>query len=139
VELSTHADKLRADANALGGPWEKLWIAMYSKASRDKALADAGLIDWREPYRKAIVHEAIATRLGESAISIAVDGLRSPFTGVSLTAIPVRRAWLPKGELPDGLRGKASATTIDINGVTLTYDRLGLRMAATVDDAFKED
>lgn len=124
VELATHADKLRADAETLGGPWEHLWTKLYSDAFRKQTLADAGLIDWGQPYRKAIVHEAIATRLGESALSLAVSGLSSPLTGKPITVVPVRMA---KGELSPDLFGTAVGDTIDVAGVTLIYDRLGLR------------
>jgi CRISPR-associated endonuclease/helicase Cas3 len=127
VELATHADKLRQDAEALGGAWAKLWTAQYSKVGQDEALAEAGLIDWKEPYRRALVSEAIATRLGEGMISLAVDNLKSPFTGDAISAIPVRRAWLPKGELPDDLRAKAIGKSIDAGGTILTYDRFGVR------------
>jgi CRISPR-associated endonuclease/helicase Cas3 len=132
VELATHADKLRQDAEALGGAWAKLWTARYSKMARDEALAEAGLVDWQEPYRRALVSEAIATRLGEGMVSLAVDDLKSPFTGDAISAIPVPRAWLPKGELPDDLRAKAIGSIVDANGTMLIYDRLGLRPAQMV-------
>lgn len=132
VELATHADKLRADAEALGGAWERLWTKIYAKASKDKALADAGLINWNEPYRRAIVHDAIATRLGEGAVAVEVDGgLTSPFTGRSLKVVPVLRRWLPPGEFPTDFRGTAVGSKIYMLGVTFVYDRLGLRREGT--------
>jgi len=129
VELATHADRLRNDAMELGGRWERLWSALYSKGALNAATADAGVVDWQRPYRDALVLEAIATRLGEGTLSIAVDSLRSPFTGYPITAIPVPRRWLPDGDLPEVLRGAAVGDQIEIDGTALIYDRFGLRPA----------
>ena len=65
-------------------------------------LADASQIDWRRPYREALVNEWLPTRLGDGTITVAVKNLVSPFTGQKIDALPIPGRWLRGVVLPDG-------------------------------------
>ena len=81
VERATHADYLREMAASLGGSWTDLWRELFDEAAIKAQLAEASLIDWKRPYREALVNEWLPTRLGEGTVTVAVENLVSPFTG----------------------------------------------------------
>jgi hypothetical protein len=125
VERATHADYLREMAESLGGRWTDLWRELFDKAAIDAQLAEASLIDWRRPYRDALVTEWLPTRLGDGAVTVAIRNLVSPFTQERLTALPIPGRWLrgisPPEEPVDALDGQ-----IQIGSKSFGYDRLGL-------------
>jgi hypothetical protein len=88
-------------------------------------LADASLIDWRRPYRDALVNEWLPTRLGDGTVTIAVRNLVSPFTGDEIKALPVPGRWL-RGSTPPGEQIDARDGRLRIGGQACTYGRLGL-------------
>jgi hypothetical protein len=88
VERATHADHLRKTAASLGGSWTDLWRDLFDEAAIKTQLAEASLIDWRRPYREALVNEWLPTRLGEGTVTVAVKNLVSPFTGQEIEALP---------------------------------------------------
>ena len=112
-------------AESLGGRWTDLWRELFDKAAIDAQLAEASLIDWRRPYRDALVTEWLPTRLGDGAVTVAVRNLVSPFTQERLTALPIPGRWLrgisPPEEPVDALDGR-----IQIGSNSFGYDRLGL-------------
>ena len=57
VERATHADYLRDMAVSLGGSWTDLWRELFDEAAIKAQLAEASLIDWRRPYREALVNK----------------------------------------------------------------------------------
>jgi len=94
VERATHADYLRQMAANLGGSWTDLWRDLFDGAAMKAQLAEASLIDWRRPYREALVNEWLPTRLGEGTVTVAVKNLVSPFTGQKIEALPIPGRWL---------------------------------------------
>jgi hypothetical protein len=125
VEQATHADYLREMAQSLGGHWSDLWRELFDKAAINAQLAQANLIDWRRPYRDALVNEWLPTRLGDGTVTIAVKNLVSPFTHEKLTALPIPGRWLrgitPPQEAVDAVGGQ-----VQIASQTFRYGRLGL-------------
>jgi len=125
VELATHADYLREMAGTLGRHWTDLWRELFEKAAIDAQLAQASLIEWRRPYRDALVNEWLPTRLGDGTVTVAVSNLASPFTQKRLTALPIPGRWLrgiaPPEEPIDAVDGH-----ILIGSKSFTYDRIGL-------------
>ena len=85
VERATHADYLREMAGSLGRRWTDLWRELFEKAAINAQLAEASLIDWRRPYRDALVTEWLPTRLGDGTVTVAVKNLVSPFTQEKLS------------------------------------------------------
>ena len=88
VERATHADYLRDMAVELGGHWTDLWRELFDEAAIKTQLAETSLIDWKRPYREALVNEWLPTRLGEGTVTVAVENLLSPFTGRELRLSP---------------------------------------------------
>jgi hypothetical protein len=88
-------------------------------------LAEASLIDWRRPYREALVNEWLPTRLGEGTVTVAVKSLGSPFTGQKIEALPIPGRWLRGVVLAEdpinSVRGNFRIGTQEF-----TYDRLGI-------------
>jgi CRISPR-associated endonuclease/helicase Cas3 len=128
VERATHADHLRQMAASLGGSWIDLWRELFDDAAIKSQLAEASLIDWRRPYREALVNERLPTRLGEGTVTVAVEDLVSPFTGEEIEALPIPGRWLRGIALPDE-PVNASNGQLRIGTQNFTYDRLGIRRA----------
>jgi len=128
VERATHADHLRQLAGLLGSNWENLWRRLFDDAAMKAQLAEANLVDWARPYRDALVNEWLPTRLGDGTVTVAVENLRSPFTGGTVEALPVPGRWLRGLPLPeasiDALDGR-----LQIGPLNLRYDLLGLQKA----------
>jgi len=126
VERATHADYLREMAASLGGNWNDLWRELFDEAAIKAQLAEASLIDWRRPYREALVNEWLPTRLGEGTVTVAVENLVSPFTGQEIEALPIPGRRLRGTVLPDepitAVEGQ-----LRIGTQNYTYDRLGIR------------
>ena len=101
VERATHADYLRDMAASLGGSWTDLWRELFDEAAIKAQLAEASLIDWKRPYREALVNEWLPTRLGEGTVTVAVENLVSPFTGQQIKALPIPGRWLRGIVLPE--------------------------------------
>src|SRR5262249_62036507 len=101
VERATHADYLREMAAGLRGSWVDLWRELFDEAAIKVQLAEASLIDWRRPYREALVNEWLPTRLGEGTVTVAVENLVSPFTGQQIEELPIPGRRLPGTILPD--------------------------------------
>jgi CRISPR-associated endonuclease/helicase Cas3 len=125
VERATHADYLRENASALGGQWVELWRDLYDDAAMKAQLAEASLIDWRRPYREALVNEWLPTRLGDGTVTVAVRNLASPFTGEEINALPVPARWL-RGATPPTEPIEVHDGRLMIGATECTYDRLGL-------------
>ena len=123
VERATHADHLRGEAERLGGAWIRLWERLYSDESRQRQLADAGLVDWHRDYAEAVVNERIATRLGEGTIDIEVH-LVSPFDRTPISRIPVPRRWLK--DIPTTADVTSEGNEIVIGNDRFFYDAAGL-------------
>jgi hypothetical protein len=99
---------------------------LFEEAALKAQLAEASLIDWRRPYREALVNEWAPTRLGEGAVTVAVKDLSSPFTGEEIKALPIPSRWLRGTSLPDE-RIEAINRQLSIGTQQFTYDRLGLQ------------
>jgi len=126
VEQATHADYLHQMAALLGGSWTDLWRNLFDEAAIQAQLAEASLIDWKRPYREALVSEWLPTRLGEGTVTVAVKNLASPFTGQEITALPIPSRWLRGAVLPDEPIN-AVDEQLRIGTQNYTYDRLGIR------------
>jgi CRISPR-associated endonuclease/helicase Cas3 len=126
VERATHADYLREMAAALGGSWTDLWRELFDEAALKAQLAEASLIDWRRPYREALINERLPTRLGEGTVTVAVENLVSPFTGQRIEALPIPGRWLRGTALPHG-PVNALDGQLHIGTQNFAYDRLGVR------------
>jgi CRISPR-associated endonuclease/helicase Cas3 len=126
VERATHADYLREMAESLGGSWTDLWRELFDDAAIRSQLAEASLIDWKRPYREALVNERLPTRLGEGAITVAVKDLVSPFTGQEIEALPIPARWLRGITLPDEPVNAFDGQLL-VGTQNFTYDRLGIR------------
>jgi len=126
VERATHADYLHQIAESLGGSWMDLWRNLFDEAAIRAQLAETSLIDWKRPYREALVNEWLPTRLGEGTVTAAVNGLVSPFAGQEIKALPIPGRWLRGAVLPDepiiAEGGQFRVGTQDY-----IYDRLGTR------------
>jgi CRISPR-associated endonuclease/helicase Cas3 len=126
VERATHADYLRELAGSLGGSWSDLWRELFDEAALEAQLANASIIDWRRPYRDALVNDWLPTRSGEGSIAIAVENLFSPFTGQAIEAVPVPARWLRGSVLPEKpIPAVNGQLRIGIQNVT--YSRLGIQ------------
>jgi hypothetical protein len=130
VERATHADYLRERAAALGGFWSDLWRELFDDGAMKAQLAEASLIDWRRPYREALVNEWLPTRLGDGTITVAVRGLVSPFTGSEIDALSVPVRWLRDALQADELI-EVRDGRLKIGDVDYTYNRLGLLKTAS--------
>jgi CRISPR-associated endonuclease/helicase Cas3 len=126
VERATHADYLRERAAALGGLWIDLWRDIFDDGAIKAQLAEASLIDWRRPYRNALVSEWLPTRLGEGTVTVAVKKLLSPFTGQEIKALPIPGRWLHGARLPDEPINAADGQ-FRIGTQDYAYGRLGIR------------
>jgi CRISPR-associated endonuclease/helicase Cas3 len=126
VERATHADHLRERAAVLGGVWIDLWRELFDDAAMKAQLAEASLIDWRRPYRCALLNEWLPTRLGDGTVTIAVRNLVSPFTDDEIKALPVPGRWL-RGSAPPDEPIDARDGRLRIGDQACTYGRLGLR------------
>jgi CRISPR-associated endonuclease/helicase Cas3 len=125
VERATHADYLREMAGSLGGHWTDLWRELFDEAAINAQLAQANLIEWRRPYRDALVREWLPTRLGDGTVTVAVKNLVSPFTQGKLAALPIPGRWL-RGITPPDEAIDATDSQILIGSKSFGYDRLGL-------------
>ena len=125
VERATHADYLREMAESLGGRWTDLWRELFDEAAINAQLAQANLIEWRRPYRDALVREWLPTRLGDGTVTVAVKNLVSPFTQGKLAALPIPGRWL-RGITPPDEAIDATDSQILIGSKSFGYDRLGL-------------
>jgi CRISPR-associated endonuclease/helicase Cas3 len=126
VEKATHADYLRELATSLGGNWNDLWRDLFDEAANKAQLAEASLIDWRRPYREALVNEWLPTRLGEGTVTVAVKNVISPFTGQEIKAIPFPGRWLRGTTLPESpIEAVNGRLRIGTQGYT--YDCLGIQ------------
>jgi CRISPR-associated endonuclease/helicase Cas3 len=126
VERATHADHLREMAASLGGSWTDLWRELFDEAAINAQLAEASLVDWRRPYREALVNEWLPTRLGEGTITVAVENLVSPFTRQEVEALPIPGRWLRGTVLPEEPVNAVEAQ-LRIGMQNFSYDRLGIR------------
>jgi hypothetical protein len=126
VERATHADYLHEMAASLGGSWADLWLNLFDKAAIKAQLAEASLIDWKRPYREALVNEWLPTRLGEGTVTVAINGLVSPFTGQGIKALPIPGRWIRGAVLPDEPI-KAADRQFRIGTYVYTYDRFGVQ------------
>jgi CRISPR-associated endonuclease/helicase Cas3 len=125
VERATHADYLRERAAAFGGFWTDLWRELFDDGAMKAQLAEASLIDWARPYREALVNEWLPTRLGEGTITVAVQGLGSPFTGNEIDALSVPVRWL-RGARQGDKPIEVHDGRLKIGDFDCTYNRLGL-------------
>ena len=102
-----------------------MWRELFDQAAINAQGALANLIDWRRPYRYALVNEWLPTRLGDGTVTVAVKNLVSPFTQEKLTALPIPGRWLrgivPPEEAIDAVDGQ-----IQIGSKTFRYSHLGL-------------
>jgi CRISPR-associated endonuclease/helicase Cas3 len=130
VERATHAEYLRETAASLGGSWTDLWRDLFDEAAIKTQLAEASLIDWKRPYREALVNEWLPTRLGEGTVTVAVKNLVSPFTGEKIRALPIPGRWLRGAVLPDEPIN-AVDRQLRIGRQDYAYDRLGIRRLRT--------
>jgi CRISPR-associated endonuclease/helicase Cas3 len=130
VERATHADYLRERAADLGGHWVDLWRELFDDGMMKAQLAQSSLIDWRRPYREALVHEWLPTRLGDGTVTVAVRNLASPFTGDQIDALAVPGRWF-RGNFPPEEPIEVHRGHLSIGGQDCTYDRLGLLKAAS--------
>jgi hypothetical protein len=121
-----HADHLREMAASLGGSWTDLWRELFDEAAINAQLAEASLVDWRRPYREALVNEWLPTRLGEGTITVAVENLVSPFTRQEVEALPIPGRWLRGTVLPEEPVNAVEAQ-LRIGMQNFSYDRLGIR------------
>jgi CRISPR-associated endonuclease/helicase Cas3 len=126
VEQATHADHLHQMAASLGGSWTDLWRNLFDEAAIKAQLAEASLIDWKRPYRDALVNEWLPTRLGEGTVTVAVKNLVSPFTGQEIRALPIPGRWLRGAMLPDEPIDAVDGQ-LRIGTQNYTYDCLGIR------------
>src|SRR5207253_3411557 len=105
--------------------WIDLWRELFEGAAIKAQLAEASLIDWKRPYREALVNEWLPTRLGEGTVTVAVENLVSPFTGEKIKALPIPGRWLRGTVLPDepiaAIEGRLRIGLRDFG-----YDRLGI-------------
>jgi hypothetical protein len=112
-------------AGSLGGRWTDLWRELFDKAAINAQLAEASLIDWRRPYRDALVTEWLPTRLGDGTVTVAVKNLVSPFTQEKLAALPIPGRWLRGITLPQEAVDAANGQIL-IGSKSFGYNRLGL-------------
>ena len=103
-----------------------LWRNLFGEAAIRAQLAETSLIDWKRPYREALVNEWLPTRLGEGTVTVAVKGLVSPFTGDAIKALPIPGRWLRGAVLPDKPINAASGE-FRVGTHDYAYDRLGIR------------
>jgi CRISPR-associated endonuclease/helicase Cas3 len=134
VEQATHADYLRELAGSLDGYWVDLWRSLYDAAAIKAQLAEASVIDWGQPYRKALVDQWLPTRLGEGSVTVAVKNVVSPFTGQRIEALPILLRWLPKGQLLDAVLPRKNGPPVEaanqrfrLGGVEFAYSRFGIQ------------
>jgi CRISPR-associated endonuclease/helicase Cas3 len=127
VEQATHADHLKTVAEARGGVWRVLWRRLFEADAQRSQLGEASTIDWRRPYRENPVGEFLPTRLAAGTVTVAMQGLVSPFTGEPLDAIAVPARWLAASKVAPDTRGVAQATVVGVGALAMTYDRLGLQ------------
>ena len=125
VEMSTARQEL-ASAEKAAANREALPATQWAeKANVDAQLAEASLIDWRRPYRDALVTEWLPTRLGDGTVTVAPKNLVSPFTRERIAALPIPGRWLrgmtPPEEPVDAVDGQ-----IQIGSQFFHYGRLGL-------------
>ncbi len=130
VERATHADFLREMALSLGDNWSELWRELFDKAAINAQLAQASLIDWRRPYRDALVNEWLPTRLGDGTVTVAVKNLLSPFTQERLAALPIPGRWL-RGITPPEEAVETLGSQLQIGSRVFSYGRLGLTRMQT--------
>jgi hypothetical protein len=112
-------------AASLGGSWTVLWRDLFDEAAVKTQLAAASLIDWKRPYREALVNEWLPTRLGDGTITVAVKNLISPFTQEKLTDLPIPSRWLRGETLPIAPLDVVEAQ-MQIGAKVFRYDHLGL-------------
>lgn len=127
VELATHADQLKSLATSLGGAWPSLWRRLFDKNVQLSQLGENSIIDWSRPYRENLVGEFLPTRLGEGSVTIAVEGLNSPFTGDDIDVLAVPARWLAEGNVEFNSPATANGASLQIGGLALSYDHLGLQ------------
>jgi hypothetical protein len=108
-------------------------VSFFDDAAMKAQLAEASLIDWRRPYREALVNEFLPTRLGEGTVTVAVENLISPFTGEEIEALPIPGRWLRGTVLPDEAVNAVDGR-LRIGTETFTYDRLGIRRLRSATD-----
>ena len=106
--------------------WLALWRQLFERARIDALLADNGIVDWSRPYREALIDDRYSTRLGEGSIAVATPGLKSPFTGKPITALPFRAKWLSGYGPRDDLRVAVDGSEVRVNGHKFSYTELGL-------------
>jgi len=103
-----------------------LWRNLFDEAAIRAQLAETSLIDWKRPYREALVNEWLPTRLGEGTVTAAVNGLVSPFAGQEIKALPIPGRWLRGAVLPDEpIIAEGGQFRVGTQGYI--YDRLGTR------------
>jgi CRISPR-associated endonuclease/helicase Cas3 len=125
VEQATHADHLKTVADGRGGAWRALWRCLFQANAKHSQLGEASTIDWRRPYRDNLVGEFLPTRLAEGTVTVAMQGLVSPFTGEPLDAIAVPARWL--AGIAKDTTGMAQAEMVQVGAMAMTYDPLGLQ------------
>ncbi len=123
VERATHPECLRDEAARMGGGWMRLWERLYARDSRQRDLAEAGIVDWNRDYGDTPVNERIVTRLGDGTVDIAVE-LKSPFDGTGISQISVPARWLR--DTPEDAQVNSEGNEIAIGKVRMRYDRTGL-------------
>jgi CRISPR-associated endonuclease/helicase Cas3 len=139
VERATHADHLREVADQAGEKWQALWRRLFERDRIHTQLAEAGLVDWSRPYRDALIDDQYVTRLAQGTVTVATPGLMSPFTGDPIEALPIPVSWFARAnvDFTDWVEGEQEAVVtgrqVQIGALILTYDRLGLQRADTID------
>ena len=121
-------------AGSLDGYWVDLWRNLYDAAAIKSQLAEASVIDWGQPYRKALVDQWLPTRLGEGSVTVAVKNIASPFTGQRIEALPILLRWLPKDQPLDAVLPRKNGPPIEaanqrfrLGGAEFGYSRFGIQ------------
>ena len=123
VERATHPDHLREIAEELGDQWPLHWQETYGREAAQRALGQAGLVDWSRPYADALVDEQHLTRLAEGPVTIEVNVV-SPLDGSRIERMPVPARWMR--QVPVDTPAVCDGQHITVGVLTLLYGEVGL-------------
>ncbi|MFK4047747.1 CRISPR-associated helicase Cas3' [Roseomonas mucosa] len=134
VEAATHPEALETLARGMGDRWLRHWCQVIGSRGAMAQAARLALLDWGQPIQP-LPHDLgeIKVRLGlEDRRVDLVDRPIGPFGG-TISALTVPGRWL-KGVDAEAVPAVEpqldGSLTIRFEGVWLSYDRLGLRLAA---------
>ncbi|GEO42300.1 CRISPR-associated helicase/endonuclease Cas3 [Skermanella aerolata] len=132
VEAATHPEALTALAKSLGGFWPEHGRTVIGKAIAHGMAANMAEIKWNKLLESLPegLDGAISTRLGlDDRMAIFRNGVEGPF-GREVTRIRIP-GWLvpnPSAEAaPENIRVAGGSLLFDFGGMSLGYDRLGLK------------